>query len=112
MPARQSTLRDVRTSRARTSVVQQRSAELGDDVERARPIAPRPVLPDSDIDVLAVVDDLDRDELYELVQRGAEIATTYALAFTPLAMSGDEFRKMERQERLLVREIARDGVPL
>lgn len=70
------------------------------------------LLPDSDIDVLAAVEALDRDELIELVQRGAEISTTYALAFSPLVMSGDEYRKLERQERLLAREIARDGVPL
>lgn len=70
------------------------------------------ILPDSDVDVLATIDDLDREELFEVVQRGAEVSATYALAFTPLPVTGDEYRKLERQQRLLAVEIARDGVPL
>lgn len=69
-------------------------------------------LPDSDVDVLVALDGMSFDEMVAIAQRGGEIGATYHLAFTPLPMSGDEFRKLQRQQRLLAREIDQDGIAL
>jgi predicted nucleotidyltransferase len=67
---------------------------------------------DSDVDVLVVIDDLSSDELYDVVALGAEIATRRNVLLRPLAMSSSEFDTLRDGDRLLYREIARDGVPL
>lgn len=69
-------------------------------------------LPDSDVDVLVAIELLTDGEMFELVQQAAEIGTEHALVFTPLPLSADDYRKMECQQRLLAREIERDGVSL
>lgn len=68
--------------------------------------------PDSDVDVLIAVEGMSFEEMVAIAQRGGEVGARHCLAFTPLPMSAEEFRKLERQDRLLAREIARDGIAL
>ena len=67
---------------------------------------------ESDVDVLVVIEGLTSDELYAVVARSAEIATARNVLLRPLVMSGDEYEALRRGDRLLYREIARDGAPL
>jgi uncharacterized protein len=67
---------------------------------------------ESDVDILVTVTDLSTAELVEIVDRAAEITSRHNVLLTPLAMDAARFRHLERTERLLAREIARDGVQL
>jgi predicted nucleotidyltransferase len=69
-------------------------------------------LPDSDVDVLVAIEAMTAEEMREIAQLAAEIGTDHTLALVPLPMDADEYRKYERQQRLLAREIASEGVPL
>lgn len=69
-------------------------------------------LPDSDVDVLVAIDGMTQAEMIEIAQRAAEIGTDQAIALTPLPMSGEEFRELQRQQRLIAAEFERDGVAL
>ncbi|MBI2895100.1 MAG: nucleotidyltransferase domain-containing protein [Deltaproteobacteria bacterium] len=68
--------------------------------------------PDSDVDVLVVVDGMDgrvRREVYDLA---AEVWMDTMVRLAPLALSPAEMADLERRERLIALDIARDGVPL
>jgi predicted nucleotidyltransferase len=68
--------------------------------------------PDSDVDVLAIVRDLTGTERREIYEIGAEVYMETRVHVAPLAMSELEYAELERLERLLPNEIARDGIAL
>lgn len=67
---------------------------------------------ESDIDVLVVVRGLTVDELMELVGESARISVQYNLQINPLGMTADYYEELRQDDRLLYREVAREGVPL
>lgn len=75
---------------------------------RARGTARR----DSDVDVLVVVDELTHGEARELGSLTGDLLTEFDVLITPLALTTSRMEAMRRGERLIAREIARDGVAL
>lgn len=68
--------------------------------------------PDSDVDVLVVVEDLTSGERGAIFELGAEVFMDTGVLVAPLALSTAEWARLVRLERLLPDEIERDGVPL
>jgi predicted nucleotidyltransferase len=69
---------------------------------------------ESDVDVLVVVDDLtesERKRIYDF-SYDAGIEGDELVSLSPLAYATDHIADMRAREKRLVREIARDGVPL
>jgi hypothetical protein len=67
---------------------------------------------ESDVDVLMVIEGMTEAELVEIVHEGAVIGTRHNVVLVPLAIEHARYEKLRRQDRLLVREIERDGIPL
>ncbi len=68
--------------------------------------------PDSDVDVLVLIEDLTPTERGVVYEMGAEVFMDTNVPVAPLAMSTTEWARLVRLERLLPDEIERDGVPL
>jgi predicted nucleotidyltransferase len=68
---------------------------------------------ESDVDVLVVIDELTFDETREVFAISYEIDSTVDwLGLAPLPLSTSAVNDMRERERLLMRDIARDGVAL
>ena len=67
---------------------------------------------ESDVDVLVVVERLTSREMREIVARGAEIGVDRGLQLSPNPFDAASYERLRADERLLVREIDRDGVAL
>lgn len=67
---------------------------------------------ESDLDVLVVVHDLTRSEKLELLDLATEAGLKAGVALHALAMSHSEHEELWQRELRLVRDIAREGVPL
>ena len=67
---------------------------------------------DSDLDVLAVVDDLTNAERREVWEYTGDILTKHDVILGGLTMSTAAWRDMHARELRIVGEIARDGVDL
>ena len=67
---------------------------------------------DSDVDVLVVVDYLSSAEARELCRSAGDILTRYDVLVSPLALPTTRYQELRARERLIIREIDRDGVPL
>jgi predicted nucleotidyltransferase len=67
---------------------------------------------ESDVDVLMVIEGMSEGELVEIVNEGAVIGTRHNVVLVPIAIEHSRYEELRRQDRLLVREIARDGIPL
>jgi len=67
---------------------------------------------DSDLDVLAVVDDLSSAEQLEAFRFCGDILTDHAVMVGGLLTSTAHWQSLRERERLIVREIERDGIPL
>lgn len=67
---------------------------------------------DSDLDVLLVVDDLTGAEARALGHDAGDLLTTYDVIVVPFALSTARWLELCERERLITREIARDGVSL
>ena len=67
---------------------------------------------DSDVDVLLVVSDLTFPQRSHVIDIAAQIGFDHGFVFAPLVLTSDEWSALERRERLLPREIARDGLDL
>ncbi len=70
------------------------------------------LLPDSDVDVLVVVEGLAEGERFDTVSRAVAIGCEADLRLSPLVLSAERYSLLMRQERLLATEIERDGVAL
>lgn len=66
----------------------------------------------SDVDVLVVVEELSSAEAREIAFRCGDLLTTTAIRVAPFALSRARFEELQRRERRIALEIARDGVPL
>jgi uncharacterized protein len=64
----------------------------------------------SDVDVLVLVKGLTPKEMVEVVREGADIWMDTRVPLSPLAMSDAEWDHLVKRERLLPREIERDGI--
>ena len=65
---------------------------------------------DSDVDVLVVIRGLAPRERGEVYEEGAEVWMDTGHRLAPLACSDEDWARMERQGRLLVSDVARDGI--
>jgi predicted nucleotidyltransferase len=65
---------------------------------------------DSDVDVLVVVDAPSFAERQAAMNLASELGLENDLVLAPIVLSMDEWVNLERRERSLPREIARDGV--
>lgn len=68
--------------------------------------------PDSDVDLLVVVDGLTERERRAVYELGADVAIELGVRVSPAAWSAAEFAEMTRLERLLALDIEREGLPL
>jgi uncharacterized protein len=71
--------------------------------------------PDSDVDVLVVVDGLtesERGEVFDLVYDANAADRDSWIGLSALAYSDTQVADLRARERLLLRDIARDGVPV
>jgi len=68
--------------------------------------------PDSDVDVLVVVDGLTHGERREVSDLAEDVYFETLVRVSPLALSGDEMRTLRAREYLIASEIERDGVPV
>ena len=66
--------------------------------------------PDSDVDVLVVIDGLDEAERREVFHVAWECFETHELLLAPLALSTGEWEELNARELLIASEIERDGV--
>jgi predicted nucleotidyltransferase len=66
----------------------------------------------SDLDVLVVVDDLTGEEQRDIARYRGDLLTRFGVWVAPFAISSQRFEDLRSRERLIVREIERDGVPL
>jgi uncharacterized protein len=67
---------------------------------------------DSDLDVLSVIDDLDRRERREVWEFTGDIMTEHDVIVGGLTVSTADWLDLRARERRIVTEIDRDGVPL
>lgn len=67
---------------------------------------------ESDVDLLVLVEDLSNAEAHTVGQLAGDAMTNYDVLLSPLALSTGRFAELGARERLIAREIARDGVPL
>jgi len=65
---------------------------------------------DSDVDVLVVLDRATFAERSSAIELGATAGLEHGWPLAPLVLTVAEWAELERRERLLVREITRDGV--
>jgi predicted nucleotidyltransferase len=66
--------------------------------------------PESDVDVLVVVDGLLERERREVFDLAEDVFFERLVHLSPLALSDREYRTLREREYLIVREIDRDGV--
>ncbi len=67
---------------------------------------------DSDVDVAVVIDDLTGSEAREIAHHCGDIMTRLDVIVTPLALSTERMALLRGRERLIARELDRDGVAL
>jgi predicted nucleotidyltransferase len=67
---------------------------------------------DSDLDVAVVIDGLTSAEGREIAWCCGDLLTEHGVIVSTFAVSLERMEELRRSERLIAREIARDGVPL
>lgn len=67
---------------------------------------------ESDLDVLVTIDQLTSSERREVAQRSGDAMTHWDVLLSPFVVSKDHFAELRARERLIAREIDRDGVAL
>jgi predicted nucleotidyltransferase len=68
--------------------------------------------PDSDVDVLVVIDLLTNRERSWVYEIGAEVWMETSIRLAPAAFSDSEWNETERRELLLADDVNRQGIPL
>jgi predicted nucleotidyltransferase len=68
--------------------------------------------PDSDVDVLVLVEGLTGRERSAIYGMGAEVWMETGVDVAPVVFSTEEYAELERLERLLPQDIAREGVAI
>lgn len=67
---------------------------------------------ESDVDLLVVVDALTREEKNQLLDAAYDLSVQAERILSPLIVERKWYRLLQRRERLLAKEIARDGIDL
>jgi uncharacterized protein len=67
---------------------------------------------DSDVDIAVIVDDITGAEIREITDTTGDILTHYCILIAPLVLSTARMVELRKRERLIAKEIARDGVAL
>jgi len=67
---------------------------------------------DSDLDVLVVVDELTSAEGREIAGTCGDLLTRHDVIVSALTLASSQLALLADRERLLARELARDGIPL
>ena len=67
---------------------------------------------ESDVDIAMVVDDLTFAEARGLDEVTGDVLTDLDVLITPFALSTARADELRRRERLIMQDIARDGIPL
>ena len=67
---------------------------------------------ESDVDVAVVVEGLTSVEGREIAHFCGDLMTQHAVLVSPFAVSRERMDELRRRERLIAREIERDGLPL
>jgi predicted nucleotidyltransferase len=67
---------------------------------------------DSDVDVLVAVDDVTSTEARDIAHVCGDLLTEHDVIVSPLVLATARLEELRRRERLIVREIERDGVRL
>jgi predicted nucleotidyltransferase len=67
---------------------------------------------DSDVDVLVAVDDVTSTEARDIAHFCGDLLTEHDVIVSPLVLATARLEELRRRERLIVREIERDGVRL
>jgi predicted nucleotidyltransferase len=68
--------------------------------------------PDSDVDVLVLVDDLTWAERHEVIDLATDLDLEHFVGLAPLAMSSAHFEHLRQLETGLALDIEREGVPI
>ncbi|MBI5478931.1 MAG: nucleotidyltransferase domain-containing protein [Deltaproteobacteria bacterium] len=68
--------------------------------------------PESDVDVLVLVDELTRAERREIIDLAADLDLEEFVGLAPLAMSTAHFQRLRALEAGLALDLEREGVPL
>jgi predicted nucleotidyltransferase len=67
---------------------------------------------DSDLDILTVIDELTNAERREVWEYTGDLLTAHDVIVGGLTVSTAYWKDLQSRERLIVKEIERDGVPL
>lgn len=67
---------------------------------------------DSDIDILVIVDDFAGGIRRDIYATAADFLLSHEVVISPLVMAQAQYDSMKSRERMLIREIERDGVTL
>lgn len=67
---------------------------------------------DSDVDVLVLVDGLSDREIGLVADEAAYMLIETGLPLSPLPMSSERLEELRRGQRLLARDLDREGIPL
>lgn len=67
---------------------------------------------DSDVDVAVVLEDAGWDRRRAVIDLAADVGLEHDLAISPTVFDRETFERWRREERPLVRDIEREGVPL
>ena len=68
---------------------------------------------ESDVDVLVLLDTIDRTDRAWLVQRAMELGVfDSGILLQPVPMTEDEFLRLKRRERVLALDVEREGIDL
>ena len=67
---------------------------------------------ESDVDLLVAIDDLTSAARREIACESGEAMTQWAVLLSPFALSTERLASLRSRERLIAREIDRDGIAL
>lgn len=67
---------------------------------------------DSDVDVLVAIDDVTSGEARDIAHLCGDLLTEHDVIVSPFVLATARLEELRRRERLIAREIRRDGVPL
>jgi predicted nucleotidyltransferase len=67
---------------------------------------------DSDVDVAVVLERADWEARRAVIDLAADVGLAHGLALSPTVFDRETFERWQREERPLVRDIEREGVPL
>lgn len=67
---------------------------------------------DSDVDVLVAIDDVTSSEARDIAHFCGDMLTAHDVILAPFVLASARLEELRRRERLIAREIQRDGIAL